>query len=257
MKKMKSSAIIFKTSKSATPWLRCLLVVFLFALSWQKAWGLEPLKGTNSGHFISFPSAMEQSSRHMFHGTLEVFDLGETDLRVENVRYGFQHGNFRLQADFNFFTPFKEFDYNILRGQLKILPLDEYRTSFALGLLRRAAFNLDSKARIQNKFASVYAVVTSELFPFNSYNRLRLNFYLDNLYASFGAKLKTHAVLDVMGEVDWIHEPFEELPTTVAGTTERVRGKIGLELEGEQNFYFQIFLDSRFGNVAVQVGSGF
>lgn len=218
--------------------------------------------GIDAAGVIDFPTALDQTTRHTFHGTLEVFDLGEPDLRPLNVRYGFQLGNLQLLAESYWHTDPREFDHVEGKAKLRILNLDEFRTYAALGVLARYVDNKDKeRAVIDDKPYSLFAVVTAELIPFANWDAFLVNLYLDNRFGSVGLKVPLYRFIRAVAEADYHHAGTEQ---------DRWRGKAGIELEGEQSFYIQFVYSDRSdhgpdtgknardqGRVRVQIGTGF
>ncbi len=231
---------------------KALLVGSLAWLAWGAvgtAWGVEPSAGINSAAVIAFPTALNQSRDNTFQFTLEVVDIGEPDLRGENVRYGIQFGDFQLSADVHLLTkPDRDFNFAEMRAKLRVLPLDEIRTDIAVGLLGRYADTPEGEARIDGHSASLFGAVTTQAYLFGSY-ALLVNAYVDNVYASLGLKLEIYQYIQLIVEADYLH--------SMADAKDRSAGRIGAEVEGEQNFYFQLFYDEAVEAVLVQIGSGF
>jgi len=226
------------------------VLALLCGTGWSTAWGLAPEASINSAGMIEFPTALDQSLAHTLHFTTEVVDIGEPDLRLENLRYGYQLGNFQLLLDLNARTvPERKFDYAELRAKLRVLPLDEFNTDVAVGFLGRKARDDQGEANIDHHSSSLFGIVTSRFFIWDSTGPLLFNFYVDNLYVSMGAKLEFYQFIMAIAEADYLHSQAE--------VEDRAFGKIGLEIQGEQNFYFQVVYSDRTENLLVQIGSGF
>jgi hypothetical protein len=226
------------------------ILVVASLLCQSGAWAVAPEAGINAAGLIEFPTALDQTLDHTFHFTTEIVDIGEPDLRLENLRYGYQLGNFQLLFDIHGRTePERDFDYGEVRAKLRVLPLDEYSTDIAIGLLGRETDDDQGRARIDDRSASLFGVVTSRFFLLEATGPLLVNFYLDNLFASLGAKLEFYQFIMAVAEVDYLHSLTE--------AEDRAFGKIGLEIQGEQNFYFQVVYADRNENLLFQVGSGF
>ncbi len=214
------------------------------------AWGLPPEAGINSSGVVEFPTALNQTLDHTFDFSLEIVDIGEPDVRLENLRYGYQLGDFQLRLDAHLLTePDREFDFLELRAKLRVLPLDEYSTDIAIGLLGRAVQDEVDRERIDDRSASLFGVVTSRFFLFENTGPLLVNFYLDNLYASLGAKLEFYQFISAVAEADMLH--------SLTAAKDRTFAKIGVEVQGEQNFYFQVVYHDRNDTLLLQIGSGF
>ncbi|MCZ6533756.1 MAG: hypothetical protein O7A08_12425 [SAR324 cluster bacterium] len=225
------------------------ILVLLLACS-SNAWGLQPETSTNAAGVIKFPTALDQIETHAFHGSLEIFDIGDPDLRGENFRYGLQIGNFQLLTDLHFQTePEEDFDFGEVRAKLRILPLDEFGTDIAVGILGRFVEKNEERKRIDDREASLFTVVTVQLLPIEDAGPLVLNFYLDNLFLNIGFKIGLYQFISIVGEADYLHS------NTAA--RERSFGRLGLEIEGEQNFYFQLYFSDRNDNFVAQVGTAF
>lgn len=226
-----------------------LLAVLLFG-GWRPAWGIDPEASLNAAGVIDFPTALDQPVTNLFHGTVEVIDLGEPDLSLANIRYGLQLGNFQALADFHLqTTPSEKFDFGEIRAKLRILPLDEIGTDIAIGILGRFVENSGEKVRIDDREASLFGVVTVQMLPFDNAGPLVLNFYLDNIFLDFGLKIGLADFISIVAEADYLHSQ--------TNLEDRDFLKAGIEIEGEQNFYFQLYFSDRNDNFLVQIGSGF
>ncbi len=214
------------------------------------AWGLPPEAGINSSGVVEFPTALNQTLDHTLDFSLDIVDIGEPDVRLENLRYGYQFGDFQLRLDAHYLTePEREFNFLELRAKLRVLPLDEYSTDIAVGLLGREVQDEADRERIDDRSGSLFGVITSRFFLFENTGPLLVNFYLDNLYASLGAKLEFYQFVSAVAEADLLHSR--------TAAEERSFAKLGLEVQGEQNFYFQIIYHDRNDNLLFQIGSGF
>ena len=129
-----------------------------------------------------------------------------------------------------------------------MLPLDEISTDIAVGLLYRFAESGEKK-RFDDREASLFGIVTTQLQFIPDTEPLLLNVYLDNIFFSLGIELGIYQFIKIVAEGDYLHSR----PDVV----ERGTGRIGIEIEGEQNFYFQLFFSDRTDNVLVQIGTGF
>lgn len=202
-----------------------------------------------SAGVIRFPTALDQTEDHTFHGTVEIEDIGEPDLAMNNARWGMQLGNFQLITDLHMETePGEAFDFGVIRAKLRVLPLDEISTDIAVGLLYRFAESGEKK-RFDDREASLFGIVTTRLDLIPDTEPLLLNVYLDNLFISLGIELGVYQFIRLVAEGDYLHSRPD--------IAERGSGRIGIEIEGEQNFYFQLFYSDRTDDFLVQIGTGF
>lgn len=202
-----------------------------------------------SAGVIRFPTALDQTEDNTFHATVEIEDVGEPDLAMANARWGIQFGNFQLITDLHLETePGEAFDFGEIRAKLRVLPLDEISTDIAVGLLGRFAES-GEKQRYDDRTASLFGIVTTQLDVISDAEPLMLNLYLDNLFFSIGIELGLYQFIKVVAEADYLH--------SVTDIPDRNTGRIGIEIEGEQNFYFQLFYSDRTENTLVQIGTGF
>jgi hypothetical protein len=240
-------------------WLRraALLWIALAFLA-DGAWSADPGQGIHAAGVIDYPTALDQTTTHTFHGTVEIFDLGEPDLRPVNLRYGFQIGNLQLLADTYWQTDPKEYANSEAKAKLRVLSLDEFRTYLAIGFLARY---VDKKEKepivIDDRRYSLFAIVTSEFFPFASWDAFLVNVYVDNRFASLGLKVPLYQVIRAVAEGDFHHGLNTELKNLTKEQKERWQGKIGIELEGEQNFYVQLYYSTAGDHARLQIGTGF
>jgi len=240
-------------------WLRRAAVLVIgMACAAAAAWSAPPAEGINSAGVIDFPTALDQPTTHAFHGTLEIFDLSEPDLRPVNFRYGFQLGNLQLLADSYWQTDPKKFDHLEAKAKLRILNLDEYRTYAAIGFLARYVDQKDKEpAVIDDRRYSLFAIATTELYPIANWDAFLFNFYLDNRFADVGLKVPLYQFIRFVAEEDYHHGLNEDLKNLTDNQKERWIGKIGIELEGEQNFYVQFYYSTVGDHVRLQIGTGF
>lgn len=225
--------------------------LFIFGISGFP--GTAPVWGVPSSIYsagvIRFPTALDQTEDNVFHASVEIEDIGEPDLAMSNARWGIQFGNFQLLTDLHLETePGEAFDFGEIRGKLRVLPLDEISTDIAVGLLFRFAES-GEKQRYDDKEASIFGIVTTQLDLFPSAEPLMLNLYLDNLFVSIGIEVGIYQFIKVVGESDYLHSTTD--------VPDRNTGRLGIEIEGEQNFYFQLFYTDGTENVVVQIGTGF
>lgn len=225
------------------------LACTLFSGATALAFELEP--GVNTASVIEYPTALDQYLQHTVAGTIEVFDIGEPDLALENVRYGVQFGALQVLGDVYLLTePDREFDHGILRAKLRILYFEPERTSIAVGGLARFSDGTDEgDERIDNRPLSLLAVITSELFPFQEWGGFLVNGYLDNRVANVGLKVQIYRFIKAVAELDYFHS------SPNIDDKEQLKG--GIEIEGETNFYIQAFYAERLDHLLIQIGVGF
>jgi hypothetical protein len=227
-------------------------------LAGTTAWAIDPSKGLNAAGVIDFPTALDQNTTHTIHGTVEIFDLGEPDLRAVNLRYGFQVGQLQLLADTYWQTDPKEYDHSEVKAKLRILSLDEYRTYAAFGIVARYVDKKDKEPFvIDDRRYSLFAVVSAEFYPIAKWDAMLANFYVDNRFASFGLKFPVFDFIRVVAEADYHHGLDDELAGLTDKQKERWQSKIGIELEGEQNFYVQLYYSTAGEHARLQIGTGF
>ena len=225
-----------------------LLALSIF-LSVSSARAADPASGMNSAAVIHYPTALNQTQTQVFAGTLDIVNVENTDLRVSNFRYGYQVGDFQFTADIQYLTqPDSEYNYAEVRAKLRVLPLDEIRSNLALGLLGRYADPGARTERIDDRDASIFLVFTNQFFIFGTRSAVT-SFYLDNLNASGGLKSELYQQISLVIEGDYLH--------AIPDAPDRGRIKYGVEIEGEQNFYMQLFVSGVTHSVHIQVGSGF
>ena len=213
------------------------------------ALAVDPAATINSAGVVNFPTALNQTNNNMLHLTLDVFDIGEPDLRVDTFRYGHQWGDIQLLLDLHSITrPETDFDYGEFRVKLRVLPLDEIRSTIAIGLLSRYADSPEGNARLDDRRTSFLAVMTNQFYLFGSLETMT-NWYVDNVFANFGIKLEIYQFIMMVAESDYYHSMPDAL--------DRTHNRIGFEVDGEQNFYFQLFFSDKLDNVLLQIGSGF
>lgn len=211
------------------------------------AYELEP--GVNTAGVIEYPTALDQFLPHTVHSTIEIFDLGKPDLALENLRYGFQVGALQLLGDIFLLTdPDRKFDHAVLRAKLRVLHFDPQRTSIAVGALARLTDSRAGEERTENKPLSLLGIVTTELFPFREWGGFLINGYIDNRVAVAGLKVQIYRFIQAVAEFDFFHS---------SDIDDREQTKAGIEIEGETDFYFQIFWAERSERALVQVGVGF
>jgi hypothetical protein len=226
------------------------LLLLLLALLPATGRAFELEQGAYQAGIINFPTALNQPTTHTFHGTIELTDIGKPDLSPYNFRYGFQYGAFQLLTDlFWALEPKQEFDYGEVKAKLQVLSLDEYRSYLAVGLLGRAVrHEREEEARIDGKPASLFAVTTFELFPFDQWGGFLINAYLDNRFVTLGLKVQLYQSIQFVGEVEHLHSTLRE---------DKDNARAGIAFEGLQNFYFQLLWTDQGEHALAQIGAGF
>lgn len=207
-------------------------------------------QGVYQAGVIDFPTALNQPATHTFHGTIELTDVGEPDLNLYNLRYGFGYGAFQLITDFNWsIDPRHEFDYGEIKAKLQVLALDEFRSYLAVGILGRGVEESEERlARIDDRTASLFAISTFEVFPFADWGGFLVNIYLDNRFVTLGTKIQLYQSVQFVGEVEHLHDTLREDDTN---------GRAGVAFEGLQNFYFQLLWTDEGEHLLAQIGTGF
>ena len=246
-------------------WMLCACLIGALSLcAVAPAWAIDPDKGVNAASVIEYPTALDQTTTNTISGTVAIFDLGEPDLRPVNLRYGFQVGALQLLADSYWQTDPKEFDHIEAKAKLRVLSLDEYRTYLAFGVLARYVDQKDKEpAVIDNKRYSLFGIVTTELYPFANWDAFLFNFYLDNRFADVGVKVPIYQFIRVVAEGDYHHaltetvEKASKADKNDDNDLNRWDSKLGIELEGDQNFYVQLYYATAGSRVRLQVGTGF
>lgn len=213
------------------------------------AYELEP--GINNAGVIEYPTALDQTLQHTAAATVEIFDLSKPDLAFENARYGLQLGALQFLGDIFMETePDRDFDHAILRAKLRILYFENERTSIAVGGLARITDGSnEGDERIDNRPYSLLGIVTTELFPFEEWGGFLINAYLDNRVLNAGVKVQIYQFIKAVGELDYYHSSSH--------IDDKEQTKLGIEIEGETNFYIQAFYAERHNHVLIQVGAGF
>ncbi len=236
----------------ATMPLAMVLLVLALLVAARPAAGQELDPGVNTASVIDFPTALDQRTANMLHGTIDIVDLSAPDLRLANLRYGRQLGSLQLLADvYGRTEPKRELDYAELKAKLRILNLDAQRTYFALGgLARWSDQHIKDETRLDNKPYSLLGVFTTQLFPFDQWGAFLVNVYLDNRFVDAGLKVQIYEGIRFVTESDYHHGDSNDDP-------HKWRFKAGLEFEGERNFYAQIFYDDVGNHTRLQIGTGF
>jgi len=225
----------------------CLLALLLGLALPVRALELSP--SINTASLIEFPTALDQRVDNTLHASVELVDVGEPDLRAENVRYGHQVGNLQALLDVHILTePERKFDYAEARAKLRVFNLDRQRTYVALGALARLTEDKEGEARIDHRPYSLLLIITTELLPTDKWGGFLTNFYLDNRFANLGFKVQLYDQLKAVAEVDYLHS---------TDVDDRFDGKVGIEIEGEQNFYLQLYYKDSLGHALLQIGTSF
>lgn len=226
------------------------LLVLLAALlpGWAPAAELE--HGVDQAAVINFPTALNQPTTNTLGTTVELTNIGKPELNLYNIHYGFQHGAFQLINDLNFaIEPTHEFDYGQVAAKLQVLSLDEYRSYVAVGLLGRAVrHSSERQARIDNKTASLFAISTFELFPFENWGGFLFNLYVDNRFVTLGSKIQLYQSIQFVGEAEHL---------TSTQRSDRNNARLGVSFEGVQNAYFQLLWTDQGKHWLARVGTGF
>lgn len=228
----------------------CCCVWVACATGRAAAQGYELQPGVNHAGVIEYPTALDQYTPNTVHGTVEIVDLAEPDLALPNLRYGRQIGALQLLADAYARTePEREFERVEVRAKLRVFTFAPERTSVALGALARFPNDDEAEQRIDERPASLLGIVTSELFPLSGWGGFLVNLYLDNRVGVLGLKTQVFPRVKAVGELDYFHSPTYDL--------DRYQHKLGIELEGENSFYFQVYWADVTGEFRAQVGVGF
>ena len=206
--------------------------------------------GINTAGIIKYPTALNQPTTHTIHGTLELTDIGEPDLNLYNLRYGLQLGGFQFLADLNYaLGPIHEADYAEIKGKMQLLNLEEFRLAIALGLLGRVVKNSEEKeARIDGRSASLFGILSVELFPFDRWGGFLVNFYLDNRVFELGGKVQLFNAIQAVVEGEIIHSTLREDDRNIRG---------GISIDGGKSIYFQFLVTDEGENYMIQIGGGF
>lgn len=227
-------------------------VGLLWALAWPgaPADAVELEHGVNTASIIKYPTALNQPTTHTVHGTLELTDIGEPELNIYNLRYGLQLGGFQLLTDLNFaLEPMHEFDFGEVKGKMQLLNLEEFRLAVALGLLARVVRESEEReARIDGKTASLFGIVSVELFPFDRWGGFLVNFYLDNRVFELGLKVQLYNTIQLVLEGELLHSTLREDDRNVRG---------GISIDGGKNLYVQFLVTDEGANYMIQIGGGF
>jgi len=228
-----------------------LLVATLIAIvPSARAEELEP--GFNTAGVIDYPTALDQRTPNVLHGSLGLIDLAAPDVRPVNLRYGRQFANLQLLADIYWRTePVREFDYAEAKAKLRVVSLEAQRTYIAIGAAGRWTDQRGKdETHLDNKPYSLLGVLTSELYPFDEWGAFLVNVYLDNRFADAGLKVQLYQNIKFVTELDYHHGDVND-------NSKKLRTKAGFEFEGEQNFTFQILYDDAGNHARIQIGTGF
>lgn len=225
-----------------------LLSVAVFTAPHAAAYELE--EGVNTAGVISYPTALDQPINHAIHTTIELTDIVKPELHLYNFRYGYQLGNFQLLGDLVYLPgPVNEFNHLEIKAKMRVISLDEFRTYIAFGLLGRYVEDeKEAPWRIDDRPASLFTIMSIELFPLDSWGGFLINMYLDNRVFSSGIKVQLYPSIQYVLEGTRYHQ--------VQGD-ENWHSMTGVEFSGEQNFYFQILYSDVGANWFVQIGTGF
>lgn len=210
---------------------------------------LEP--SVNSASVIDFPTALDQVTINMVHGTVEAFDIAAPDLRLANLSYGRQWGQAQLLVDTNSEPKTRNFEYAEFKAKVRAISIDEQHTYIALGVVARWTDATDKeKIELDNKPYSLLGIVTTELYPFDAWGAFLVNFYLDNRYASLGLKVQIFQSVKIVTENDYHLGDVNHAPN-------KWRSKAGLQFDGDRNFYMQLLYDDAGNHMRIQMGAGF
>lgn len=233
-------------------------------LCWTPGAGAQFLEeGMSTSSMVNYPTARDQLTDHALHASFQIEDIEEPLINLESFRYAFQLGNFQVMADARSrLEPEHEFDYAEVKGKLRVLNLDELRTNGAIGILGRGVEEhdeeLERKARIDDRESSLFGVLTTEVFPFQTWGGVLLNFYLDNRVFSTGAKFQVYQFIKIVDESTWYHSREVDAYEAVFGEEpDNQTNTLGLEFEGEQNFYFQLLYEDVSDSALIRLGTGF
>jgi len=229
-----------------------LLVIFLaqhFWIAGALAQELEP--SVNSAFIIDFPTALDQVTPNFVHSTFEAYDLAAPDLRPAEVGYGRQMGVVQLTADAYWRPQVRSFDYAEAKAKIRTINIDAQRTYIAFGAIARWTDQTSKDdVAIDNKPYSLLGVVTTELYPFDSWGAFLLNFYLDNRFADVGLKVQIYDTIKFLAETDYHHGDVNDLKN-------KWRSKAGVQFDGDKNFYMQVLYDDAGNHIRLQLGGGF
>lgn len=210
---------------------------------------LEP--SVNAASVIDYPTALDQPTPNILHGTFEVFDLAAPDLRPTSMSYGHQWNNVQVLADAFWQPKARTFDYADAKAKVRAIDLDSEQTYIAFGAVARWS---DQSGKMEtvldNKPYSLLGILTTELYPIESWGAFLLNFYLDNRYADLGLKVQVYQSIKLVTETDYHHGDINDDP-------HKWRTKVGVQFDNDKNFYMQLLYDDAGDHLRVQLGSGF
>jgi len=222
------------------------LVLWSGALTAQE---LEP--SVNSASVIDFPTALDQLTPNMVHGTVESFDIAAPDVRLTNLSYGRQWQQAQLLVDSNSDPKTRDFEFAEFKAKVRAISIDAERTYIALGVVARWTDTTDKeKTELDNKPYSLLGIVTTELYPIESWGAFLVNFYLDNRFASLGLKVQIFQSVKAVTENDYHLGD-------VNNARKKWRSKLGLQFDGDRNFYMQLLYDDAGNHIRIQMGAGF
>ena len=198
---------------------------------WVSAYELE--QSGNMASISYFPTAFDQPTATLVRTGLEFEDIKEPIINLSNALLGLQWRNLNLGIEGNFqLEPEYEFDYMQARLKARVVNLDEFRTYMAFGILGRwVPIEEERLWRIDDRPASLFAILSIELFPMDDWGGVLFNFYLDNRYFSSGFKVQLYPSIQALGEFDYLHDTWRQ---------DKISGRGGLEFYSEENFFFQL-----------------
>ena len=205
----------------------------------------------NPAGVIEYPTALDQITPNLVHGTLEIFDLAAPDLRPANLGYGRQWNNVQLLADMTWLPLERAFDHAEFKAKVRAIGFDAQRTYVAFGAIARwTDQNSKWKAVLDDRPYSLLGIVTTELYPIDAWGAFLVNFYLDNRFADLGLKVQLYQSIKLIAESDYHHGDVNNAPHPW-------RFKGGLQFDGDKNFYMQLYYDDAGNHTRVQMGWGF
>jgi hypothetical protein len=210
---------------------------------------LEP--SVNAASVIDFPTALDQPTPNILHGTFEVFDLASPDLRPTGLTYGHQWNNVEVLTDAYWQPQTRTFDYADAMAKVRAINIDAQQTYIAFGAIARWSDQPGkTETVLDNKPYSLLAILTTELYPIESWGAFLLNVYLDNRYADAGLKVQLYPLIKLVAETDYHYGDINDDP-------HKWRNKVGVQFDGDKNFYMQLLYDDAGNHVRVQMGTGF
>lgn len=210
---------------------------------------LEP--SVNASSIIDFPTALDQVTPNIIHGTVETFDLAAPDLRPTAVGYGHQWGVFELLTDMYWQPQTRSFSYAEAKAKVRTINIDSQRTYIAFGAIARWTDQTSKHETVlDNKPYSLLGILTTELYPIDAWGAFLLNFYVDNRFADLGLKVQLYDAIKFVAETDYHHGDVNDLKN-------KWRSKAGVQFDGDKNFYMQLLYDDGGNHVRIQLGGGF